>query len=73
MNSDGDDKPRCEINEDAIIAATVGIEDEIINALKYANQEGCEPSDMWHPEYGWVMRDGKVTEAGRKLARNLWD
>lgn len=29
------------------------------------------PTDLWHPDYGWIMRDGEVTEEGKLLAIDM--
>lgn len=33
-----------------------------------ANAENMgEAKDLWHPDYGWILRGGKVTEAGMRF------
>lgn len=34
-----------------------------------ANNIGNEP-DMFHPDYGWIRKDGKTTEAGLEYFRD---
>lgn len=36
--------------------------EELINT---ANNIGNEP-DMFHPDYGWIRKDGETTESGLK-------
>lgn len=34
--------------------------------IQNANNFGPSP-DMWHPQYGWLIKDGETTEAGRNF------
>lgn len=38
-------------------------------SLNNANHIGSTP-DMYHPDYGWVRVDGKLTEAGVLFFKN---
>jgi hypothetical protein len=35
-------------------------------ALRSAMNMG-PAQDVWHPDYGWILRDSKITEAGKKF------
>jgi len=39
-------------------------------AIKSAANMG--PAEhLWHPDYGWILRDGEFTEAGREFIEFL--
>lgn len=37
-------------------------------ALKSAMNMGAA-QDIWHPDYGWILKDGQVTEVGKRFFR----
>lgn len=39
---------------------------ELIDAVKLVQQEGGMPDNMFHPDYGWIIKDGEATEAGAR-------
>lgn len=39
-------------------------------AIDYANREGGAPTDLFVGGYGWVIRHGKKTAAGKKFAED---
>lgn len=39
-------------------------EEEIEEAALKATDNFGPPTDMFHPEYGWIMRDGVTTPEG---------
>lgn len=39
-------------------------------ALLSANNLGAT-KDMFHPDYGWILKDGKITEIGFKFMEDL--
>lgn len=43
------------------------ISEEILEAaiLKVLENFGA-PEDLYHPDYGWILVDGKTTEAGKR-------
>lgn len=42
-------------------------EEALIKAAKLvAENMGC-PNDVFHPDYGWIVRNGKGTEEGLKF------
>lgn len=38
------------------------LEEALINASKMIAKEGGCPQDVWHPDFGWVIRNGQPTE-----------
>lgn len=38
------------------------IEDAIIAVHKIFQEQAGTPEDIWHPDFGWVLRNGKPTE-----------
>lgn len=41
------------------------IENEELAELCVQNANNFGPSpDMWHPQYGWITKDGKTTQEG---------
>lgn len=43
--------------------------DQLIKAVKSARVR-CSPTDMFHPDFGWVLLNGKPTE--NTAAFNEW-
>lgn len=44
------------------------VKEEDLEKSAIANAENMgEAKDLWHPSYGWILKDGKVTEAGMKF------
>lgn len=41
------------------------IEAAIMNAGNFGS-----PLDMWHPDYGWILVDHKLTEAGHRFVED---
>lgn len=37
--------------------------DGLLDAANAVKNVGGAPKDIWHPEFGWVLRDGKATES----------
>lgn len=38
------------------------IEKALVDASEMIAKEGGTPTNLWHPEFGWVLRDGKTTD-----------
>ena len=46
----------------------IGIkEDELEKSAIASAANMGEARDLWHPEHGWLLRDGKLTEIGVKF------
>lgn len=50
-------------------------EDDFLEQIEKARQliresAGC-PEHFYHPDYGWCMRDGKLTEVGKKFVADF--
>jgi hypothetical protein len=39
-------------------------------ALKSAMNMGAA-RDIWHPGYGWILKDGQITEIGERFLKEL--
>ncbi len=44
---------------------------DISAALEQITAEGSAPPNMYHPAYGWIIRDGIRTESGVKFFEDL--
>lgn len=44
---------------------------ELERAAKLSSDNFGAPTDLWHPDYGWIMQDGEVTDEGKDFAREL--
>ena len=40
--------------------------EDLEEAARIVRENFGEPKDVWHPDYGWILRDGKPTEEGVK-------
>jgi hypothetical protein len=47
------------------------IEDALIKALEIVSKEGQCPDKIFHPDYGWIVWDGKGTDAGAEFYKDL--
>lgn len=39
-------------------------EQALIESLELCLKEGGAPTDMWHPDYGWILLNSEITAAG---------
>lgn len=39
-------------------------QEAIERAVKLAQENFGSPQDMWHPDYGWILKDGELTQEG---------
>ena len=47
------------------------IDKEVEEAAIKAVENFGAPKDMYHPDYGWIVRFGKCTEAGELFYKHL--
>lgn len=43
----------------------------IEESLKTISREGSCPSDLWHPNFGWILRHGIPTKAAKAFIEAL--
>jgi hypothetical protein len=44
----------------------------LLTAITLVKEPGIgAPQDVWHPEYGWVLKDGKATETTEAYVNEL--
>lgn len=45
---------------------------EIEAAAKLSAENFGAARDIWHPGHGWILKDGKITEAGTKFLEKYY-
>ena len=43
------------------------IDECLFKAVNMLKESGKAPDSLFHPDYGWLIYEGKITETGKKL------
>lgn len=56
---------------DSKMELTAEEERQLEEAAKLVRDDFGTPTDIWHPDYGWILRKSEVTEEGKQFALEL--